>query len=241
VRVAVITPTIGSACLSDAVESVSRQTHDCTHYVVVDGRVYVDAVEQVLDNTDRSRVRTIVLPENIGKGWYGHRVYAASPFLLNEDVVMFLDEDNWLAADHVASLLKLMRAFDLSWAYSLRKIFDKDKTFVCNDECESLGQWPAYVSNDVFHVDTSSFALRREAAIATSVSWYGKWGADRQVFAALKSRYPRFGCTGLHTLCYRLDGNPGSVTADFFLRGNEIMMRRYGGRFPWASETVANP
>jgi len=30
-----------------------------------------------------------------------------------------------------------------------------------------------------------------------------------------------------------VNGNPGSVTAEFFEQGNEVMNKRYNGVFPW--------
>jgi hypothetical protein len=41
---------------------------------------------------------------------------------------------------------------------------------------------------------------------------------------------------GKHTLRYRLDGNPNSVTADFFEQGNDMMKSSYGDKFPWIKD-----
>jgi hypothetical protein len=30
-----------------------------------------------------------------------------------------------------------------------------------------------------------------------------------------------------------LDGNPNSVTKDFFDQGNAVMAKKYGDKFPW--------
>ena len=38
---------------------------------------------------------------------------------------------------------------------------------------------------------------------------------------------------GKHTMCYRLDGNEGSVTKEFFDEGNKTQEAYYGGKFPW--------
>ena len=50
---------------------------------------------------------------------------------------------------------------------------------------------------------------------------------------AIAQHFPRFDCTGEYTVNYRVNGNPGSVTAEFFENGNEIMNKRYNGEFPW--------
>ena len=36
-------------------------------------------------------------------------------------------------------------------------------------------------------------------------------------------------------MCYRLDGNPNSVTKEFFDQGNDVNKQKYGGEFPWKS------
>jgi len=35
---------------------------------------------------------------------------------------------------------------------------------------------------------------------------------------------------------YRLDGNPNSVTKEFFEEGNRINSEKYNGVFPWISD-----
>ena len=229
-KVAIVTPTIGKPELIDALTSVQKQTYkDITHYVFVDGIEYEEHIWklQIPEN-----VKFVRLDENVGKGWYGHRVYAACSFLVNADVIIYLDEDNWIEPCHVEKLVgKINEGND--WAYSLRKIYDKDGNFLCEDNCESLGKWPVYFDDKVFHIDTSSFAIKRDVAVRIGHAWYGQWGADRQFFGALKHHFPKFDCTNTHTLCYRLDGNPNSVTKEFFDNGNQINQQKYNGEFPW--------
>lgn len=233
-KVAVVTPTIGSDTLLDCLKSVQNQTYEnLTHYVFLDGEEHYEKIHTYLyENAGRKPIKTVSLQDNIGKGWYGHRVYAACSFLVNADVICYLDEDNWYDSDHVEKLVQKIQA-GADWAYSLRKIYDKSGNYLCEDRCESLGKWPVYFNNDVFHIDTSSFAVKREVATAIGHAWYGKWGADRQFFGALKQYFPNFSCTNSHTLCYRLDGNEGSVSQEFFEQGNKIMSERYGEDYPW--------
>lgn len=230
-KVAVITPTIGNSKLSDAIKSVDKQTYkDLTHYIFIDGQEHKANVHKQIEGA--SKVRLIELEENVGKGWYGHRVFAASSFLVNADIIMYLDEDNWYEPCHVEKLVKKIEEGN-EWAYSLRKIYDKDGNFLCEDNCESLGKWPVYFNDSVYHIDTSCFAVRRDVAVRIGHAWYGQWGADRQFFGALKSNFTIFGCTNAHTSCYRLDGNPNSVTKEFFDQGNEANLKKYNGEFPW--------
>ena len=230
-KVAVVTPTIGNPKLIDCLASVDNQTYkDIVHYIFIDGKEHQRKVHDLIQGA--TKVRTVELEENIGKGWYGHRVFAACSFLVNADVIVYLDEDNWFEPCHVEKLVaKINEGND--WVYSLRKIYDKDGNFLCEDNCESLGKWPVYFDDKVFHIDTSSFAIKRDIAVRIGHAWYGQWGADRQFFGALKQNFPKFDCTNSHTLCYRLDGNPNSVTKEFFDNGNEINKQKYNGEFPW--------
>ena len=109
--VTIITPTIGSPKLIDAVNSVSKQTYgNIKHLIVVDGREYAAPVFEQLGQPDRQGTKVVITPENTGKtggNFYGHRIYAAYPHLLNSDYILFLDEDNWYEPDHVESLVSL--------------------------------------------------------------------------------------------------------------------------------------
>ena len=119
-KVAVVTPTIGSKHLKQCLDSVENQTYDnITHYVFVDGKEY--HIDVQIETLDRDKVKTVILEENVGKGWYGHRVYAACSFLVNADIICYLDEDNWIDPDHVEKLVSVIEQGN-DWAFSLRKI-----------------------------------------------------------------------------------------------------------------------
>ena len=235
-KVAVVTPTIGNVKFRDCLNSVETQTYqDLTHYVFIDGMEYFPIVEKMIDGY--SKVKTITLEENVGKGWYGHRVFSACSFLVNADIICYLDEDNWFEPDHVEKLVNQIKQGN-DWAYSLRKIYDKDGKYLCDDNCESLGKWPVYFNDKVHHIDTSSFAVKRDVAVRIGHAWYGQWGADRQFFTNLKQNFPKFACTNTHSLCYRLDGNPKSVNKEFFDNGNKINEHKYSGDFPWKKKSI---
>jgi glycosyltransferase involved in cell wall biosynthesis len=238
-KVAIVTPTIGSETLRQCVESVENQTYqDLTHYVFLDGKENENKIWYQLE--DASKIKTVRLEENVGKGWYGHRVYAACSFLVNADIICYLDEDNWFEPDHVEKLVNVIKDGN-DWAYSLRKIYDKNGNYLCDDNCESLGKWPVYFNDQVNHIDTSSFAVRREAALKIGHAWYGQWGADRQFFMNLSKHFPKFDCSREHTMCYRLDGNPNSVTKEFFDKGNAVSEQKYNGKFPWKEKQLSSP
>ena len=229
-KIAIVTPTRNSKHLEQCVHSIRQQTYEnVVHYLVADGNdVKIPNYMLYYKHT-----RYIMLDDNVGaNGWYGHRVYAAAGFLVNADVICYLDEDNWLEPNHVQTIVdKLEAGYD--WVYSFRNIHDKDGEFICEDNCESLGKWPVYVNPSVFHIDTSTFGVRRSVALAVGHAWYGQWGADRQFFSALRKHFPNFEGTRQYTSNYRLDGNPNSVTKEFFLEGNQKTLEMCGGEYPW--------
>jgi len=119
----VLIPTTGAPSLRRAVESVLAQTVPAACYVVCDGESFRPAVEAALQGLD---VPVCVLPRNVGAGgFYGHRVYAAFAHLVDEDHVLFLDQDNFLAPEHVSQCVDLIAARRLQWCYSLRNIWQR--------------------------------------------------------------------------------------------------------------------
>ena len=232
-KVAVVTPTIASEHLAKCIASVDKQTYeDIVHYIFIDGCQYEPKAREIL--VGASKTRMIELEENVGKGWYGHRVYAACSFLVNADVICYLDEDNFFEPNHIETVVKKLQEGN-DWVYSLRNIHDKEGKFLCEDNCESLGKWPVYFNPEVHHIDTSCFAVRRDVAVRIGHAWYGQWGADRQFFGALKNHFPKYSCTNQYTTNYRLDGNENSVNEEFFIEGNKINSEKYQGNFPWKS------
>lgn len=231
--VTVVIPTTGADTLDQAIQSVRSQTHeDIRCWVVIDGPQFANAARGIASRYPD--IRVMQLPENVGAdGFYGHRVYAATSFLINTDYVLFLDQDNWFDRDHVSTMIQTMESRNADWAYSLRRVCGRDGTYLLDDDCESLGHWPAWVNDQAYLVDTSCYCLKRDVVTKIGAAWYGKWGQDRVFLANAKHYFPAHACTGRATLNYRLDGNPGSVTQDFFVQGNAAMRQRYPGGFPW--------
>lgn len=235
-RVSVITPTIGTSELREAVASVQAQTVQVQHIVVVDGEGYLPAVQAVLSNMPQPQL--MILPENTGaNGFNGHRIYASLPHITNAEYVLFLDEDNWFDPVHVARLLELVQNENLDFAYALRKVVSKTGDFLCLDNCESLGKWPAFHGRSHL-VDTSAYLFRREWLINHCHLWNtDDWHVDRNFFMHC-SQLPdvRFACNGEYSLNYRLGGTERSVKLEFFQRGNALMAQRFSGNFPWSKQ-----
>ena len=235
----VIIPTTGSPDLLQAVQSVLNQTYPTDCYVVIDGKDnVVKTIDLLGDLVENDRLHTAILPINVGaNGFYGHRVYAAFTHLVNTDYVLYLDQDNWFSPTHVESCVKTIQNRNLNWCYSLRDIYE-DNNFICHDDCESLGKWQTY--HGVNHVDTNSYCLKTEIAIKLASAWHGGWGQDRVFLATVSQYFPKFDCTNEYTVNYRVAGNAGSVTKDFFINGNNIMNDKYNGDFPWRKKTLSS-
>jgi len=237
--VTVVTPTTGNICVMQALESVSRQTHRCIqHLVVSDG---VELQPELKKQIRQYNVDLIELPYATGRDRFnGHRIYGASVFLGKGDFFCFLDEDNWFDPDHVATLLELIKGGGkIDWAFSLRKIVDADGSYVCNDDCESLGKWPSVIADNDFLVDVGCFFLPRLIAVQTAPIWYRKARepgvpeVDRLLTAILRANRPNYDTNGLYTLNYRAGNTALSVRKEFFLQGNERMRRKFNGQLPW--------
>jgi len=237
--VTVIIPTTGSPELKQAIDSVLNQTYLTDCYVVIDGEKNYEAAKQITRNYEHdARFHVACLPINVGaNGFYGHRIYAAFTHLVNSKYVLYLDQDNWLESTHVASCVKTIEDLGVDWCYSLRNIYDGEK-FVCQDNCESLGKWKTY--HGLNHVDTNTYCLKTEIAVKLASAWHGGWGQDRVFLNAVTNYFPKYECTQEYTVNYRVAGNEGSVTTDFFINGNKIMNDKYNGVFPWQKKTSSS-
>jgi glycosyltransferase involved in cell wall biosynthesis len=230
----VIIPTTGADTLIQTIESVAKQTYNnVTAHIVVDGKQFASKVRKMLLGKGfQVPIRVEYLDENVGAGgFYGHRIYAAYSHLVNEDYVFFLDQDNWFEPNHVETMIGKLESTNSDWVYSLRNICDKEGNFVCQDNCESLGKWEAWTN--CYHIDTNCYCFTNKVAVTIAGAWHGGWGQDRVVFQALKQYFPNFTCSGNYSVNYRLDGNSGSVTKEFFVNGNAKMQEKYK-TYPWS-------
>ena len=226
----VIIPTTGADTLQQAVESVLNQTQPTNCYVVVDGRDNYARADRILTDF-ADRIQVAYLPENVGaNGFYGHRVYAAFTHLVNTEYLCYLDQDNWFESNHVETCVETIKSNRLQWCYSLRNIYSDDR-FACRDDCESLGKYKSY--HGVNHIDTNSYFLQRKLVLQLASVWHGGWGQDRVFYSVIRDMLPEYDCTGTYTLNYRVGGNAGSVTEDFFINGNAVQDQKYNNKFPW--------
>ena len=236
--VTVVTATIGTPYFLRNMLSVISQTYsNVQHLVVIDGEHHRKKVEAQMEKYVPSDV--LVLPYPTGTDQYnGHRIYAAATYLAKGDYIMYLDEDNWIEPNHVESLVKCLEVRPNSYACSLRKITDMDGNFICNDDCESLGNWPS-VLNDHF-IDVNCFFFPKNLALQLTPIWYRRARhpedqpeVDRALTMVLKDNKINCCVSGEYTVNYRAGNRADSVRPEFFIEGNKRMAEKYNGEFPW--------
>lgn len=185
-----------------------------------------------------SQSHVIQLPHNTGYDQYnGHRIYGAMSYIAEGEYLCFLDQDNWFDDIHVESLVETIKAGN-EWAYSLRKIVSQEGTYICNDDCESLGKWKS-VLNDNF-IDVNCYMIPKMAAIGFSPYWYRRARhpqeqpeVDRLLSAFMMQNFKKFDTNGQYTVNYRVASRADSVQDSFFIKGNEVMKHNMNGEYPW--------
>ena len=248
-KVTIITPTTGNPFLKDCIESVRAQTYDnIEHIVVIDGKERAPDALRVFGSAEFPRENKefiTILPYATGKNRYnGHRVYGAATYFADGDYHLWLDDDNMLETDHVEKLVNLVMEKKLHWAYSFRKIIDKDNNVLCLDDCESLGKWASILDPRDFFVDVNCYFVAKHVAVMLSPVWYRKFREPGQIeidrAIAHVLMHPdnklQFDCTRDYTVKYRVGNTDLSVKADFFLEGNKRMLERHNGNLPWKSK-----
>ena len=217
--VAVVTATTGRDTLKQTIESVRNQTVQCRHYV------FADCVHMspMLDGN----VEWCFLPVKTGgNGMMNGGIVAASAFLVQEDYICWLDDDNWIEPDHIENLLKAVEG--KGYAYSLRKLVEDSGDFFDYDDFESLGIHSGFI-------DLNCYLMDRQIAVQIAPLWYKTTGqlmiGDRFVYEALKQNNIPYGETGKYTVNYRL--NPKRDLRSWFFKGNIENRAKYSGDLPW--------
>lgn len=215
--VAVVTTTIGRAELEKSILSIQEQTYPCQHYVFVDGKQHWDKVKHLEEKY--SNVIFTFLPMNTGgKDDIGNgAIHAILPYLLQEDIFCFLDDDNWHDPKHIEYLVKMIETYQLDYAYSLRRMYDNNYNFLFEDNYNSLGFWSIQMNtyfkgknfegylknNSDLLIDTNSYALTREISFKLASQWYSGISNDRAVFKELLRLNAKGGFTAKVTTNYK--------------------------------------
>jgi len=240
-KIAIVTPTTGNPYLAKAIYSVRYQSVPVDHYVFVDGKQYWFKAYEI--TRQYPHLKVYQLPENTGSnGFNGHRIYAASSFLVNADYVFFLDEDNYYDSDHVESCMALIQKNGLDWAYSLRKIVGEDGEYLCHDDCDSLGFYGNYCDGRPGFVDTSCYAFSLKVLTTLGHVWYSnEYTTDFRFYQYVSAIFPKYGCTGQYTSEYRLHGKTFPRFKGWFTPGNANARQQHPKAFPWATPKVNEP
>jgi glycosyltransferase involved in cell wall biosynthesis len=237
--VTIITATTCTPYLRQNINSVLAQTYpNVQHLVVIDGKHHSDKLDYDI------AADVITLPYATGTEQYnGHRIYGAMTYIARGEYIIYLDEDNWIEPNHVQSLVNRLKDKPNAFGCSLRKITDMEGNFICNDDCESLGNWKSII-NDYF-VDVNCFFLPKSLALQLTPIWHRRARhpedqpeVDRALTAVLKHNNIECCVTGQYTVNYRAGNRVDSVKPEFFLRGNEQMRKVYDGKLPWQAPAI---
>lgn len=246
--VSIITATTGKPSVVQNMLSVDRQTYPrIEHHVVIDGEQRSNAYRSTMIrgyNAISTRYHTHTLTETHLKHptglhqYNGHRIYGAFTYLVRGDYVMFLDEDNWLEPNHVEDLVKAVNNDENTWGYSLRKIVGEDGSFICNDDCENLGEYKSCIGDNF--VDVNCFFFPKKLALNLTPYWYRRARhpedqpeVDRLFSGMLFQSGLTAKSSKQYSVNYRVGSRADSVQAQFFLQGNEYMKQKYKGEYPW--------
>ena len=230
---AVVTVTTGKRLekLINCANSVYMQGYPVTHYILCDGDFEV--VGEIKKTIPWVKVCYWDAQIGNGKDWLGQRWLSAAPHLVTEDVTFYCNDDDWYEEDHVQTIMeKIEQGYD--WAYSFRRIHDQEGNFICEDNCEALGE-AADVWNIPNHrfVDSCMFGMKTDILKQISIVMNRPGlDIDRHFYATAKQLFPNFTGTGLHTFNFRLGGSCG-VQKEFFEFGNGEMLKRFNGKLPW--------
>jgi hypothetical protein len=137
---------------------------------------------------------------------YGGALKTILSYAANSRYVTYLDDDNWYAPQHIASMTDAVAG--KAWAFSLRHFVAPDSSdLLCPDTWESMGPGRGvYAQAQGGFVDTNCFFIDKLACHDVFPEWAmtrfaGGTGGDRQVLAKLRGR--PFGTNDAHTVYYR--------------------------------------
>lgn len=141
-------------------------------------------------------------------------MYAGIPYLVNDDLVSFLDEDNWHHPDFAQVMQFTMDCYPEAEVVTCRRmIVDEQGKYLCHDDFESIGV------NDIGYAlfDTNTYCFRTSAWKHYSGSIHGQWGADRPLTERVLER-----CKYIHIDQYLVYYRAKPKLYNFFLQNGHI-------------------
>lgn len=222
--VAVAIPTLLRATLDQAVRSIYAQDIDGTVQILIGvdraqgDRAMLDRLQA--DLPERMALTLLDPGYSTGVRWGGQAraldggaLRTVLSFLANSRRVAYLDDDNWMAPDHLSALVAALG--DRAWAYSLRWFVpppEEDDLDPAIDVWESIGPRRGLFAKTLGGwIDPNCLMIDRVAAESALPCWsqpieaLGGWTADRHVFRHLLAHFPEPGATGRATVHYRLN------------------------------------
>ncbi len=243
-KITIITPTIGSNYLKKLLESINYQhklneLFFINHFIVIDNspinQIKTNTILNSVNEKEGIKRHIFHIPFSSGEDNYkGHKIYSAIPQFVEDEYVIFLDDDNYLEEKHIYNFVKINNKKKYDWTYSLRNIVDSENNFICNDYCESLGfLHNVFYQKNVHLIDTNCYfiktsILKKIAHIWNRKAQYNNNDPDRIFGNLLMNEYPNYVCTQENTLCYRVRDDNSGVNKNLFLQGNKIMLEKYG-------------
>lgn len=185
-------------------------------------------------------MNTGAVPVQNGQSRGNGAILAAAPYLVTEDILCYLDDDNWYDEHHISTLVHFMLTHQLDYAYSLRRLYHQESyKFLCNDDRYSLGFWYtpntyqfSFTLEDIQHnfidsaphlIDTNCIALARSCCFETCQEWYQGFCNDKYVTEKLFSLTQQIkgGCTGVRSVNYLFSLNRKDKEKLLKIKGKE--------------------
>ena len=222
--VAVVTATIGRDSLQQTIESVKAQTYPCKHYVFWDG------VPVPADIEYGWTINSICLPVKTGgNGIMNGGILSASAYLVQEELICWLDDDNMFEPNHIEELVNAKQ--DKPVAHSLRTLLNPDGTFYDYDDFESIGRYSGFI-------DLNCLLMDRKVAAGIAPLWYNTTGSlmigDRYVSKWIFDNNVPLGESGKYTVNYKL--NEQRDLRSWLFEGNIKSRAKYAGELPWRGQ-----
>ncbi len=169
----------------------------------------------------------------IHENYSGGAIHAILSFLANSHYLTYLDDDNWYAPNHIASLKNVIG--EKPWAFTHRYyVHEVTGAVLVRDNIESLGpERGIHVERFGGFVDTNCYMLHKPRAQSIFHLWSThvpgdsvRMSCDRRIFNAL--RETPYGDTGMPTVYYRINPADGMHPTRLESIPEEIRELHYG-------------
>jgi hypothetical protein len=222
--VAVVLPTMCRDSLIRAVQSIYAQNYPGTIQILV-------GVDFDPENRSSDLCKALdSAPENVTLTWldlhystskrhggvhdclFGGSLRSALTLLANAEIVVYLDDDDWLHPDHISQVMTAIDGKTWAFAYSIYADGNTGES-LCADEIESVGvDKGVYKEQFGGFVRPSGLAINKMKLLHLVHLWScspfpSGDGEDRLIFDRLRGE--EHACTGNATVYYAIDPKDG--------------------------------